>query len=231
MSRGFEDSGGDEYVDGRVRRGLAAAYAIEEAALALFAERGYANTTAEDIANAAGVSVRTFFRHFPNGKQGVMLLETRRHVDVLERALRRRPPQEPALTAMREAIRDFFQELDDPDSRYGPAEASKVYDQIAAGEPDLIALMMGERQLMMESLVEPVALRMSLDPDADVRPRALVHSVHAAIMVAWLIGLHNRNLNLEELVEAALDVFEQGLAHAMVPAVWPVPQIAARRSS
>jgi AcrR family transcriptional regulator len=226
------DGGGDaatERVDGRVRRGLAAAYAIEQAALALFAERGYANTTAEDIAGAAGVSVRTFFRHFPNGKQGVMLLETRRHVDVLEEALRKRPPQEPALTAMREAIRDFFQEVHEVDSRYGRDEASRVYDQIAAGQPDLIATMMGERQLMMESLVEPVALRMSLDPDTDVRPRVLVHSVHAAIMVAWLIGLKNRNLDLEELVEAALDVFEQGMAHAMVPAVWPLPKAAARR--
>jgi AcrR family transcriptional regulator len=227
------DEGGTapERIDGRVQRGLAAAYAIEQAALALFVERGYVNTTAEDIAKAAGVSVRTFFRHFPSGKQGVMLLETRRHVDVLERALRRRPPQEPALTAMREALRDFYLEIQDPDSRYGREEASKVYDQIAAGQPDLIARMMGERQLMMESLVEPVALRMSLDPDTDVRPRVLVHSVHAAIMVAWLIGLNSRSLDLEELVEAALDVLEQGMAHTMVPAVNPLPKATASQPS
>jgi AcrR family transcriptional regulator len=227
------DEGGSapERVDGRVQRGLAAAYAIEQAALALFVERGYVNTTAEDIARAAGVSVRTFFRHFPSGKQGVMLLETRRHVDFLERALRRRPPQEPALTAMREALRDTFRETQDPDSRYGREEASKVYDQIAAGQPDLIARMMGERQLMMESLVEPVALRMSLDPDTDVRPRVLVHSVHAAIMVAWLIGLNSRNLDLEELVETALDVLEQGMAHAMDPAVRSLPKATANQPS
>jgi AcrR family transcriptional regulator len=232
MSSILEDEGSaPERVDGRVQRGLAAAYAIEQAALALFVERGYVNTTAQDIARAAGVSVRTFFRHFPSGKQGVMLLETRRHVDELERALRRRPPQERALTAMREALRDTFREIQDPESRYGREEASKVYDQIAAGQPDLIARMMGERQLMMESLVEPVALRMSLDPDTDVRPRVLVHSVHAAIMVAWLIGLNSRNLDLEELVEAALDVLEQGMAHAMEPAVRSLPKAGASQPS
>jgi AcrR family transcriptional regulator len=208
-------------LDGRIRRGLAAAQAIEHAALALFVERGYQNTTAEDIAQAAGVSVRTFFRHFPSGKQAVMLLETQRQVDVLERALRRRPPQEPALTAMRQALRVTFTEALSADPSYGREEASRIYDQIATGQPDLIARMMGERQLMMESLVEPIALRMSLDPDTDVRPRVLVHSVHAALMVSWLIGLNNRDLDLAQLVEAALDVFEQGMASAMMPPATP----------
>lgn len=208
--------------DGRVRRGVASAQSIEAAALTLFVERGYENTTAEDIAHAAGVSVRTFFRHFPSGKQTVMLLETRRQVDALERALRGRPPHEPAVTAMRHAVRDAFAEMISADPGYGRDEASQIYDQIALGQPDLIARMMGERQLMMESLVEPIALRMSLDPDADVRPRVLVHSVHAATMVAWLIGLKNRDMDLEQLVESALDVFEQGIAGAMTPPATPV---------
>jgi AcrR family transcriptional regulator len=213
---GPEDLDG-EVLDGRIRRGLAAAQAIERAALTLFVERGYQNTTAEDIAQAAGVSVRTFFRHFPSGKQAVMLLETQRQVDVLEQALRRRPPQEPALTAMRQALRDTFTQAFTADSNYGREEASRIYDQIATGQPDLIARMMGERQLMMESLVEPIALRMSLDPDTDVRPRVLVHSVHSALMVSWMIGLNNRDLDLAQLAEAALDVLEQGMAHAMMP--------------
>jgi AcrR family transcriptional regulator len=35
-----------------------------DAALALFAERGYADSTVDDIASSAGVTSRTFFRHF-----------------------------------------------------------------------------------------------------------------------------------------------------------------------
>lgn len=38
--------------------------AIAEAAVALFAERGFAQTTMDDVAEAAGVSRRTAYRHF-----------------------------------------------------------------------------------------------------------------------------------------------------------------------
>jgi AcrR family transcriptional regulator len=40
--------------------------AIADAAVALFAERGFAETTMDDVAQAAGVSRRTVYRHFPS---------------------------------------------------------------------------------------------------------------------------------------------------------------------
>ncbi|QLQ09732.1 MAG: mycofactocin system transcriptional regulator [Nocardioidaceae bacterium] len=40
--------------------------AIEEAAFALFAERGFEATTIDDIARAVGVSRRTLFRYYPS---------------------------------------------------------------------------------------------------------------------------------------------------------------------
>ena len=39
------------------------------AALDLFAERGFEQTTAADIAERAGVTERTFFRHFPDKRE------------------------------------------------------------------------------------------------------------------------------------------------------------------
>ena len=42
---------------------------MQEAALALFAERGFDQTTAAEIAARAGVTERTFFRHFADKRE------------------------------------------------------------------------------------------------------------------------------------------------------------------
>ena len=42
---------------------------LQEAALALFAERGYDQTTAAEIAARAGLTERTFFRHFADKRE------------------------------------------------------------------------------------------------------------------------------------------------------------------
>ncbi|MEV0391930.1 TetR family transcriptional regulator [Polymorphospora rubra] len=55
----------------RERRKQETRSALEEAALALFAAKGYEQTTVEEIAEASGVAVRTFFRYF-SSKQHVL---------------------------------------------------------------------------------------------------------------------------------------------------------------
>src|ERR1700733_11886892 len=42
---------------------------LEQAALALFGERGFENTTVAEIAGRAGVTERTFFRHFADKRE------------------------------------------------------------------------------------------------------------------------------------------------------------------
>jgi AcrR family transcriptional regulator len=55
---------------------------IEEAASALFAERGYAGTRVEDIAAAAGVTKQLLYQHFPS-KQALHMALLAKHRDEL----------------------------------------------------------------------------------------------------------------------------------------------------
>ncbi len=195
----------------REAKRLATSRVIEDAALELFLAQGFDRPTAADIADAAGVSVRTFFRHFPGGKENVMLLEARRAMQLLKEALEARPPQEPALTAVREAVRS----LPWYGEGYGEDNRVLMFAQIASGHPDLLARMLGERQLLAEPLVELVALRMSVDPQRDLRPRLLIHGLHAAMTVTWLTWLSDPEVDSSILFESALDLLEGGMAAAM----------------
>ncbi len=53
------------------RRRTRTAREIEEAAAGLFERQGYAATTVDEIAQAAGISLRTFYRYFPTKADAV----------------------------------------------------------------------------------------------------------------------------------------------------------------
>lgn len=73
--------------------------ALEQAAKQLFAERGFAATTVRDIADAAGVTERTFFRYFA-GKEELILDDVLAWLPVLQNAILARPADEAPLVAV-----------------------------------------------------------------------------------------------------------------------------------
>ena len=86
----------------RERKKHATSVALHEAALRLFAENGYAETTVEEIAEAADVAARTFFRHF-GSKEAVLFADEDDRRDLWRAALHERPSDEPILVTIREA--------------------------------------------------------------------------------------------------------------------------------
>ncbi|MFF0144936.1 mycofactocin system transcriptional regulator [Amycolatopsis sulphurea] len=79
------------------------ARALEVIALQLFHERGFHATTVDDIASAAGVSRRTFFRYYET-KSDVLWNEFDAEVAALEKLLADTSDKLPLLDAVREAV-------------------------------------------------------------------------------------------------------------------------------
>ncbi|MZD05564.1 TetR family transcriptional regulator [Streptomyces sp. SID5785] len=85
---------------------------LAEAALGLYAEQGFDRTTVAEIAAAAGVTERTFFRHFTD-KREVLFYGTELGLDLLTRTIEGSPPDAPPLVCVAAALgafADFFEE-------------------------------------------------------------------------------------------------------------------------
>ena len=62
---------------------------LQQAALALFRERGYDQTTATEIATRSGVTERTFFRHFADKREVLFAKSDAVRAALVEKILRR----------------------------------------------------------------------------------------------------------------------------------------------
>jgi AcrR family transcriptional regulator len=147
---------------------------ITAAALALFAERGFEGTTIDEIAAAADVSRRTFFRYFAR-KEDVILDWKRSTADELSAALAQRPAAESPLWAVHGALAAVVARYaEQPELTLGLMRLSDSGPKLTAGEdyPDWGA-----------TLAAGVAQRLRVDPVADPRPR-LIATVGMAIAEA-----------------------------------------------
>src|SRR5689334_7996928 len=83
---------------------------LEQAALELYSERGFEQTTAAQIAERAGLSERTFFRHYADKREvlfgGAQTLETA-FVDTLAATPETAAPID-AMAATLESVAEFF---------------------------------------------------------------------------------------------------------------------------
>ncbi len=92
----------------RARKNLATRRALQSAALTLFEERGYDGVTVEQVAEAAGSSPSTLYRHFGSKEQLVLWDEADSAIEKrLEESLGKQPP----LAALHAAFRDAYSGL------------------------------------------------------------------------------------------------------------------------
>jgi AcrR family transcriptional regulator len=103
---------------------------LAKAAMALYAERGFEQTTVAEIAARAGLTERTFFRHFAD-KREVLFYGTEMLRDLLTRAVADAPASATPMDAVGAALEAAGAMLQENPDR------ARLRDAIVSGHPDL----------------------------------------------------------------------------------------------
>lgn len=112
----------------RERKKLRTRRAIAGAALRLFAERGYDETTISDIAAAADVSPRTFFSYFPS-KDDVVFAEMDERLADVRTQLAERPGGETPLATFQRVADALLQAIAAEDGEYGAVQIALIRER------------------------------------------------------------------------------------------------------
>jgi AcrR family transcriptional regulator len=171
---------------------------IRRAAFRLFVEHGYDAVTTEEIAAAAGVSPRTFFRYVPT-KEEVLLAPVRHGGTAIVNLLEKRPAAESPDIALINAIITRTRSFDQADIEEW-RKALLVAPGVL-GKLTMVTLADKERAMKL------VAARMGANPDSDIRPGLLVQLAFAAGdygFQLWVRKSSNRR-PLDRYVTEALD--------------------------
>lgn len=164
----------DRSPDRRERKRTRTRLMIQTEAFRLFGEKGYAETTVEEIADAAAISPSTFFRYFPS-KEDVVLWD---EYDALSfDLLGERPADEPVAETMRLFIRESLAGL----YRRDP-EQLLARVRLESTVPELRARVFNEQAHGIEQLVP--LLRRTKGAADELHVRVTASALLGAVMVA-----------------------------------------------
>jgi AcrR family transcriptional regulator len=169
---------------------------IVDAAMDLFAERGYHATTIADIAEAADVAPRTFFSYFPS-KEAVVFHNVDRDLEGMASTLNDRLPGETAFDALRRWIDSMFHELG------GDQDEALLRKRLCSEDEGLANFQGGVLARMHELLLGAVADDLGEPPDA-LRPRLVTAAAVAALTTVGEKGAQSAPVNKTEAL-AVLD--------------------------
>jgi len=179
--------------------------AIQEQAVRLFLEQGFAATTVEQVAAAAEVSPSTVFRYF-TGKDDLAVLDDHHSLAAaIPRAFAEQPADLGPVAALRAALRSAFAGLDPHDRA-----ARLARDTALLRVPELWAANAALVARAVRTLDELVAARTGRDPD-DPAVRALTGAVVGVSVRALLDAVRDPGADPVEAVDRALALLETGL--------------------
>src|ERR1700753_2551541 len=189
--------------------------ALRQAALVRFLGQGVEDTSAEQIAADAGVSLRTFYRHFSSKHD--LLFADYTGLTWFRAALDARPADEPVIDSVQSAIFAFPYDV----------EAVTKIAAMRGGELDPGRIVRHIRDVQAD-LADAIAERLrrrkgAADRTPDVRPRVTVSArcIAAAVfgaMEVWMVGDDRSLGELARITHEALESLRAGITDSWIAA-------------
>ena len=152
-------------------------------ALDLFEERGFDQVTIDEIADAAEVAPRTFYRYFPT-KEALLYDDTGAQLEVVRRSIIDAPENASPMEALQEAIAGLARHT---------VDARAHHYRVARVATDAPSLGVYQRTVLQplteQTIVDAFAERMGVDTEVDQRPLVLALvgvALMSAIGQAWV---------------------------------------------
>jgi AcrR family transcriptional regulator len=138
---------------------------LQQAAMELYTERGYDRTTTADIAERAGLSERTYFRHFPD-KREVLFDSTGQLEQLVLAGVREAPADAAPLTAVAAGLDAGAQLLDS----FG--DDARARAAVVGSHPELAERELAKLSAMARAVGEALRERGIPDPAAALTAEA-----------------------------------------------------------
>ena len=178
------------------RRRVTSRAELEQVAFELFAANGFELTTVDDIAAAAGIGRRTFFRYFPS-KNDVPWGRFEVELERMRARLKSCPRDVPLMDAIRVALVDFNHV--EPDQITWHRRRMELILRV----PALLAHSTLRFASWREVIAEFAAERTGQRPDS-LAPQAIAHAVLGVAVAAYEQWLDDEEAELGVLLDAAM---------------------------
>jgi AcrR family transcriptional regulator len=166
---------------------------LASAAWDLFGKKGYESTTVAEIAAAAGVSRRTFFRYYAS-KEDVLTATSDDLAEAMLRAMAERPRDEPPLVSLQRALVLVLE------GQLVATDRSRTIIRLLRESRTLRRAMLERHALMEERLATLLADRLGADPGKDSTPALLAFIARAMMDTAFNVWYDQGRKDIAGLV-------------------------------
>ena len=186
---------------------------LEHIAFDLFDRQGFEQTTIDDIAGAAGIGRRTFFRYFPS-KNDVPWGSFDEELERMRLHLKAFPPQIPLMDAIRAAVVDFNTFA--PEQLPWHRRRMRLILRIPALQAHSTLRYAAWRQVITEFAADRIGQR----PDA-LAPRTIGYAALGVAIAAYEQWLETEDADLGELLDGAMRQLDAAFGNRLAPAQAP----------